>query len=396
METFPVQRNLRPALAAFTLSGLALAQGAPAPRFYVSTGSDVPAGGGIPAVQDGDVVLVEAGAPPSVVRSSGHWRASSGYEVGDVDVDALARRPGSVPGAAGSLAFSVLSDFSGFKDGDVLAYLEGGGLEIVVGEDALTVALGLPASSIDVDALAWDASARLCFSLQNDAPGTTLGDVLDGDILRLETSGLVTRLMTEQDVENKLFQATGSTAAVGDVIGLDLFGASIYVVIQSPSAYDGGVIDCGPAPALVLAEADAGLGGVELDALALVTDADLLPNVRVEPSEAPVGSTVHVEFRGEPGQGLLVLYAGAAGHVPFFGPGFGAWYVDAADPWLNSIFTGPTLPLVPLDATGFYGIDYTLPIGVEGMGIDGNFGWTFQTMALSTLELSEPFRLELF
>jgi hypothetical protein len=139
-----------------------------------------------------------------------------------------------------------------------------------------------------------------------------------------------------------------------------------------------------------------GLGGTELDALMLVGDQDLVPNVRVEPSEAPVGSTVHVEFRGEPHEGLLVLYAGDAGHLPFFGPGFGAWYVDAADPWLNSIFTGPTLPLVPLDAAGSYGIDYTLPIGVEGMGIDGNSGWTFQTMALSTLELSEPFRVELF
>jgi hypothetical protein len=82
--------------------------------------------------------------------------------------------------------------------------------------------------------------------------------------------------------------------------------------------------------------------------------------------------------------------------VPFFGPGFGAWYVDPADPWLNSIFTGPTLPLVPLDATGFYGIDYTLPLGVEGVGLDGKLGWTFQTMALNDLELSEPFRVALF
>lgn len=391
-----MQRNLTPALAAFTLSGLALAQGAPAPRFYVSTASDVAAGGGIPAVLDGDVALVQEGAAPTVVRSTGHWLASSGYDIGGVDVDALARRPGSVPGSATSIAFSVLSDFSGFKDGDVLGYLEGGGLEIVVGENTLTAALGLATGSIDVDAAAFDASARLVFSLQNDAPGTTLGDVKDGDILRLETGGTVTRLMTELDVEGKLFQATGSTAAVGDVIGLELAGASTYVVIQSPSSYDGAVLDCGPAPALVLSETGVGLGGTELDALMLVGDQDLVPNVRVEPSEAPVGSTVHVEFRGEPHEGLLVLYAGAAGHVPFFGPGFGAWYVDAADPWLNSIFTGPTLPLVPLDAAGFYGIDYTLPIGVEGMGMDGNLGWTFQTMALSTLELSEPFRVELF
>ncbi len=389
-----MQRHLSPALAALTLSGAALAQGT-GPSFYVSTSSDVIPGGGVPAVLDGDVVLVQEGAPATVVRTVGHWRATTGIDVGDID--ALARRPGTLPGAADSVLFSMLSDVSGFKDGDVLGLKDGGGVEVVLSEGVLTAALGLAAGSIDVDALAYDALSRLHFSLQNDAPGTTIGDVLDGDVLRLESDGItITRVLTEADVDQKLAQATGSTSTVGDVLGLEIVGGEIYVAIQSPSAYDGGVLDCGTTPSIVVTDAGAGLGGAEIDALMYVVDQDVLPNVRTEPSTSPVGGTLHVEFRGEPGQGLLVIWSGGAGHVPFFGPGFGAWYVDPADPWLNSIFTGPTLPLVPLDATGFYGIDYTLPLGVEGMGLDGKLGWTFQTMALNDLELSEPFRVALF
>jgi hypothetical protein len=145
-----------------------------------------------------------------------------------------------------------------------------------------------------------------------------------------------------------------------------------------------------------LTEAGAGLGGAEIDALMAVDEADLLPTIRFETDSLPTGGTVHVEFQGEPFGGLLVLWSGNAGHVPFFGPGFGAWYVDPADPWLNAIFSGPTLPLIPLDGNGFYAIDYTLPFGVEGVGLDGKPGWTFQTMDLASLELSAPFRIELF
>jgi hypothetical protein len=127
-----------------------------------------------------------------------------------------------------------------------------------------------------------------------------------------------------------------------------------------------------------------------------VGDGDVLPTVRFDSDSSPSGGTVHVQFEGAPGAGLLVLWSGDAGLVPFQGPGFGAWYVDPADPWLNSIFTGSTMPLVPLDASGAWEDDYTLPLGVEGVGMDGSPGWTFQTMDLGTLTLSAPFRLETF
>ncbi len=370
----------------------ALAQG-PAPRFFVSTTSDVAGGGAVPAVSDGDIVLVQEGAAAAVTRTLGNWYALTGDDVGDVD--GLARVPGSTPGSAASIAFSVVSSFGGFLDGDVLRLKPGGGIEVLIAEDVLTQGLGLATGSIDLDAMAWDSLGRFHFSVESDASGTTLGDLLDGDVLRLEPDGSVKRVLTEIDVEDKLTLATGSTAAIGDVIGLEMVGTEAFVVIQSPSAYDGGVLDCGITPVMMLTDTGAGLGGAEIDALMLVGEDDVLPSVRTEPSSAASGATVHVEFRGNPFEGLLVIWSGASGALPFFGPGFGSWYVDPTDPWLNSIFSGPTLPLVPLNASGFYGIDYTLPLGVEGVGLDGKLGWTFQTMALATLELSEPFRLEL-
>jgi len=381
------------ASAALALGGALSAQSG-SPRFFISTTSDVAASAELAAVDDGDVLLVEEGQKPRFMRTSGHWKAASGLALGDID--ALARRPGTQPGSAGSVAFSLLSNVGGFLDGDVLALADGGGIEVVVAESVLTAALGVADGSIDVDAMAWDDVGRLYFSLQNDEPGTTVGDVQNGDILRLDPDGTLKRVFTEMDVEEKLVLATGSTASVGDVHGLDIVNGEALVTIQSPSAFDGAVLDCGQTPKLLLTEAGAGLGGAEIDALMSVDDGDLLPTVRFDTDSSPSGGAVHVEFEGDPGAGLFVLWSGAAGHVPFGGGGFGAWYVDPADPWLNSIFSGPTLPLVPLDANGAWEDDYTLPLGVEGVGLDGSPGWTFQAMDIATLALSAPFRIETF
>jgi hypothetical protein len=318
---------------ALTVSTLGLAAGSltaqsTPPRFFVSTTDDVAASAGMDAVDDGDVILVQEGAAPRFVRTAGHWRACVDVSLGDID--ALARRPGSTPGAAGSIAFSLLSNVGTFLDGDVLALADGGGAEVVVSEKVFTAGLGVADGSIDIDAMAWDAQGRLHVSLQSDVAGTTIGDLQNGDILRLEADGSLKRVLTEMDIEEKLVLATGSTASVGDVHGLDIVNGEAIVTIQSPSEFDGAVLDCGQSPKLLLTEAGAGLGGAELDALMAVDDADLLPTVRFETDSAPTGATLHVEFEGEPGGGLLVLWSGNAGHVPFFGPGFGAWHVDAA------------------------------------------------------------------
>jgi hypothetical protein len=383
-------------LAAVASSAPASAQDEP-PRFFVSTTADVAASAGIPAISDGDVILLQENEAPLFVRTRGHWRAAAGLDLGDVD--GLGRRPGFAPGAAGSVAFSLLSNVGGFLDGDVLALTEGGGVEVVVSEDVLTAGLGVAAGSIDVDALGWDGQGRLYVSLQSDVAGTAIGDVQNGDVLRLDPDGTLKRVLTEMDIEEKLALATGSTASVGDVHGLDIVGGEAIVTIQSPSEFDGAVLDCGQEPKLLLTEAGAGLGGEELDALMLVGDDDVLPLIRFDVEEAPSGATLHAMFQGDDGGALLVLWSGGAGYVPFFGVGFGGfggWYVDPADPWLNSIFTGKTLPLVPLDGTGAYEIDYTLPLGVSGVGLDGKPGWTFQVMDLDSLETSAPYRVELF
>ncbi|MEM7310527.1 MAG: hypothetical protein AAF682_27880 [Planctomycetota bacterium] len=367
-----------------------------APRLLVSTSSGVPAGAGLPAVDDVDVLLVQDGAPPRHVRRQGHWLAAAGLP-DPGDVDALARRPGELPGTYRALAFSLLSNVAGLLDGDVLGLADGGGVEILVPEEAIAQALGVAGASIDVDAVAWDAGGRLCLSLQSDLDGTLLGTVRNGDVLRLLPGGGVERVLTEAEVDAKASLAAGAPQTVGDVHGIEWVEGELWVAIQSPSDLDGGVLACGAAPTFVLTEAGAGLGGEELDALTLAGDADVLPTVALDPQEAPSGGTVHVEFRGEPGGVLLVMYAGDAGFFPFGGAsGFGAWYMDVADPWLNSILLQPAMPLVPLDGQGAYGIDYDLPAGTEGIGLAGELGWSFQVIDLGSLVVSEPFRVRTF
>ena len=344
-------------------------------------------------MNDGDLVLACEGSTPRPVRTFGHWLAATGLDLGDVD--AVGQRPGAMPGSYSYVAFSLLSNVSPFLDGDVLGMSSGGGVEVLVPEDVLAASMGMAGTSIDIDAVAWDASGRLHFSIQTDLDGTTLGTVQNGDILRIEFDGTAKRVLTEMDIEEKYLLATGVAASIGDVHGLELVDGEAFVTIQSPSDADGGVLDCGQSPSFVMTDAGAGLGGAELDALMLVTGDSELPGVRVEPQAIAAGGTPHFTFTGDPGGALLVLWSGSEGFVPFSSPGFGAWYLDPADPWLNSIFTAPTLPVVPLDGSGRYEIDYPIPFGVEGLGLDGAPGWTFQVMDLANLEVSEPFRVSM-
>ena len=91
----------------------------------------------------------------------------------------------------------------------------------------------------------------------------------------------------------------------------------------------------------------------------------------------------------------LVLLGGRTGFVDFSRfPGFGGWYLDRNDPWLRSLVGAHALPIVRLDATGHYAVDWNLPPGTEfGAGLQGELGWSFQLADLSNLELSAPFRV---
>ncbi len=377
-------------LAATMLHSPAAAQ---TPRLLVSPSADVAATASTPFLADGDVAAVGGAFGPRLYFGESHWRATSGLIPSDVD--GFAFLPGTVPGSSASLAFSLLADQGGFLDGDVLGLAAGGGLRVVVPEASLAQALGTPTASLDVDALGYDDLGRLLFSLQNDLSGTVLGQVLDGDVLRLEASGTVTLLASEAVVDACFAIATGLTASIGDVQGIEWVNGELWVAILSPSSHDGGVLACGSSPRIIADEGVLGLGGEELDALSVLPNE--LPGCSVSPRSAPAGSAFQAEFHGAPNSAQLVLMSGSTGYVGFSHlPGFGAWYLDPTDPWLNSFWSAPSPPIVYLDASGEYRTTYSLPAAaVHGTGWGSDPGWSFQMIDLGTLEISPPLRIEM-
>jgi hypothetical protein len=350
---------------------------------------------GVPALDDGDLVRLRAGdgARPQAVR--GTWEALAGSVPGDVDAFGL--RTLAAPGSARSWAFSTLSNEDGFLDGDVLVLADGGGVEVLWPESVIAALLGTPDAPIDLDAVAFDEQDRLLFSLQSDLDGTVVGDVSNGDVLRIELGGALTRLLTEDEVQLALFEATGLTDPVGDVHGLEWVDGAPWVVTQGPSAVDGGVLRCGASPALVLAEEAAGLGGAELDALARVPAGGDVGALTMTPSPAFAGSEVWGTYAGGApgGVGVLVL-SGGAGWLDASGfPGWGAWYLDPADPWLAAQVANAAWPMFLLDASGSGGLPLTVPLfDSGGLGWTGSSGWSFQVLELPSGRLSAPFRLE--
>lgn len=367
--------------ALLTAGGLS----AQTPRCLVSTTGDVNALG----TTDGDVLAIGGGAAPRRIFGPEHFRALYGEIPGDVD--ALAVRPGGVPGTAHGFAFSLLSNEGGFLDGDVLGLAPGGQLEILVAEDELALALGVTGTTLDVDAAAFDAAGRLVFSLQADVSTTALGAVEDGDILRREADGSVTRLFTESAVATDVEAATGAAASIIDVQGVHIDNDEVWVCVQSPSDYDGAVIALGVNARVVMTEIEAGLGGAELNALSIADGAEGLM-LEMAADTAAVGASLTGTFRGLPNDALLVLWSGSAGTVDFAAaPGFGRWLLDPMDPWLIQSLS--ILPTVVLDTTGEATVVYTPPANVAAPGFDAELGWSFQALSLSTLWLAAPVRV---
>jgi len=384
------------ALGLATTGTTAAQGGAGPPTLLVSTSSDVPSGASWPFVDEAALARVGGSAPARVQLGEGHWQAVAGAVPGDVD--ALARRPGFAVEDHRGWLFSLLSNEAGALDGDLLALAPGGGFETVVAEGDLAAGLGLPQASIDVDAATYDDQGRLWFSLQSNLAGTLLGDVADGDVLRLEADGSVTRPLTEADVTAKLQAATGTASSAGDVIALEFQGGEPWLVVQSPSSHDGAVLSCGSTPAVVLDEAEVGLDGAELDALLWLDPGEVVGRVLLSAHQAAPGDALQAEFAGGgPGHALLVLAAGGVGYAPSPGfGGFGAVYVDLGDPWLGFQLSGPALPIALLDGSGGLVKDFSLPVNrAGGTGWGGGAGWSFQTIDLVTLEISAPFRIQL-
>jgi len=361
-------------------------------RFIVSPSANVSATDDRPFVDDGSLVAVggAAGVHPQMFPE--HWLAAAGFVPGDID--GFGRLPAAVPGSAGSFAFSLLSNEGGFLDGDVLLLSPGGGVEAHVTEAELALALGLPDAALDVDAVDFDGDGRLLFSLQNDLGGSVLGDVFDGDVLRLEADGTVSQVLSESEVQAKFEMATGLTASIGDVLGVEWVNGQVWVTLQSPSSHDGAVLSCAASPTIVAEEDALGLGGAELDALSVASAGEELAALTVSAIAASPGETLHFECYGPPGGIYLAVKSGGAGYWPFPLAGWGSFYVDPLDPWLSAALADIVDDVIVLDGSGFFEIDYTIPAAaLFGPGLGGVDGWTLQMLS-ADLEISAPLRIE--
>ena len=365
-------------------------------RVVVSTTDDVSAAAGLPfSVVDGDLVTVQAGQPVAPFLAGGHFQATCGFIPSDID--AYAHLPGSRPGSAGGNVFSLLSNEGGFLDGDILIFANGGGVGLILSELDLATTLGVSGANIDVDALAYDDTGRILFSLTTDQPGTVVGDVLDGDILRLEPalSG-VTRIRSEAEVQARFTQATGMTDAILDVQALEWSGGELWVAVQSPSRHDGSIIAIEGTPHVVFDENVMGLAGAEVDALGALRPGDEIPVFHVSSELALPGDLVHIETRGRPGAVMIVLMSGGTGFINFPRlPGFGGFYMSPVDPWLVALSSAHAFPYVTLDGAGRLSVDWRLPTSaVFGTGFAGELGWSFQLLDFSTKAISAPFRVQ--
>ncbi|QDU85120.1 hypothetical protein Pla163_22460 [Planctomycetes bacterium Pla163] len=396
-------RGFGPLGIAALLAGLtapAFAQGS-TERFLVSTTNDVGAlDAALPVLTDTDLMAVGAGARPAPWFTVGHWFALADFAPRDVDGAALR---GSVA-AAGDLYMSFLSDDGGFLDGDLVRLDADGVFRVAVAEDQIALALGDAALDIDVDAFAFDGAVpgapglfgggRLVFSLAADVDTAVLGPVQNGDVLALDESGVLTRLFAEDDVSDALALATGSSASIGDVHGLEVVSGEVWVAVQSPSEFDGAVLALGALARIVADEADLALGGEELDALIHLGPEQPLSLWL----EGAVGGSNGrgVVQNGTPGGPALLVGAGAAGWFPT--PelsGFGGLAVDMNDPLLTALLAGPSLPIYWLDSEGSLALPANVSSVGAGTGPGGGLGLTLQAVDLLSGRVSAPFRIVL-
>ena len=376
-------------LALFCLVAPAAAAQTPH-RFLVSTTDNAVADfGPLGAFGDEALIVLEAGAEPLPYLLEGNWRALLPFL--PTDIDALAIAPGYGTLSQGGLCFSLLSNQGGFLDGDVLKFDGTGALSVYVAESTLAAALGVEGTGLDVDAITFDGNQRLLFSLEFDAMTGALGQVQNGDVLRLEFDGSVSRVLSEADVQAAYTQATGSSAAIGDVHGLQWHAGDIWVTIQAPSSADGGVLRVTGTPGFIVQETELGIGGAEIDALLRIPNGETPFSLWIEPNG--VGATGHLAG-GTPGGLALVLASASAGYQPepFLG-GFAAWYLNPADPFLVALLSGPGASGFSLDSLGR--VTHSLvPSAIgAGPGFAGEPGWSYQALDVGSMRLSTPFRV---
>jgi len=389
-------RRRAPALrAAVVLAALAAPCAAQsAPQFIVSTSNDPGViSPQLPALDDTDLMIVGGGALPALWFAVEHWRAVTNFVPRDIDALAFL---GDEP-RAGDFYTSFQSDEGGFKDGDIVLLRADGTFVAVIDEQSIALALGDAALDIDVDALCFEGGGplgggRMMFSLADNATSPTLGALLDGDVLEYSSTGNVQRLFTEAEVSAAFAAATGTTAAVGDVLGLELVNGEVWASVQAPTSHDGGVIALGAFARVVAQESDLALAGEELDAFALLRTAPM-PCLWFETDVGTYSGRGAIQY-GTPNGPMLVLAAGTSGWIeaPLLG-GFGAVALSGGDPLLNALLAGPNLPIAVVGANGAFEKPVAFDAAAAGSGPSGSLGISVQVVDLVTLRTSPPFRI---
>ena len=373
-------------------------------RWMVSTTDVVPTGPATDHLMDRDdacLFQVTVGVSSHTFATRGNWFAMAGFEPADIDAVAF-RASGANAAHRSGLVFSLLSDESGWQDGDVLALGLGGTVERVISEDEIAMAMGVPGAALDLAGLDFDAQGRLVFSLQADVPGTMLGDVSRSDVLRMEGPGAISRVYTEGDVQFAMdmaaMDAGESSSAIGDVHGIAVSGDDVFVVVQSPTALDGAVLRLGLAPAFVANEAAMGLDGAELDALAAIPDGFDVGAIALNQHTAIPGTLVHGQGHGfTPGSVVLLMMVGDPGPGLATGLlGFGELLVSPVDMWWVSIMPFGAFPSATTDGMGSFALDFSLPNASQGVAWAGTQGWSFQALDLGNMALCAPFRVQVF
>lgn len=312
------QRALVPLLGVMGL--LAPAAGAQELELLVSTSADETHLLG--AVGDDEFVLH---GPASLPRTA--WPASTlALHLGPASSGPLHKWPGDVDAlhdlgsgpSGGAILFSFVADQTGWEDGDILK-ADATGVSEAWKEELLVNLFGATDGNLDVDALQLDPDGTLLLSFAEDEAstvlsGTTAGILQDGDVLSYDpVSGAVAVVMTESAVASIVATALGSSAAIGDVLGLarDPHDGQILFTVQSPTAHDGSVFSTANGGSILPGHDEASFGfqgAGELDALSVALG--VWPGLVVSDPMPPPGSNVALTLDGlQPGEIAVLLCA---------------------------------------------------------------------------------------
>lgn len=259
------------------------------------------------------------------------------------DIDAIAFRPHqSQQSPIAETCFSLLSDQNGIKDGDVLRFDPTDlvdGLEVVFAEGDLITLLGVNDGNLDVDALAFGADGTTYISLAEDEVlGAQQIVAQDETVFAISPDHASASVyFTASQMENFAKTALGITAAVGDVMALEVEGDHLLFTVQSPSAHDGTILSTANGGQIWngATEGSFGIGvDVEFDALALY-DGPTFGSLDCDPSSATLDTAISVRAEGmTPNAPCLLVLSGQAitAGTGSFVPGFGVLVPSPFDP----------------------------------------------------------------